>query len=231
MCGRFSNVIGVDILLDRFSVKVSSEYIKPSYNVTPMNTVSVIIFIQNTQERVFKNMQWGFIPSWSKEGNNSPRPINARSETLLETQMFTPSFKQNRCIIPLSGYYEWKKDRTDKIPYYIHFRSQEPFGLAGIYNTWTSNHDDQTDSFSILTTESNLTTKPIHNRMPVILDQDDEDTWFSINTDVTMLKKLLVPYPDDGMEAYPVSTYVNKPSNNSPKCIKPVKTNSLEDFF
>lgn len=150
--------------------------------------------------------------------------INARAETLLERAAFKRPFLSSRCLIPASGFYEWKTTEDGKkIPYYIHLKHDEIFSFAGFYETWhnpTSGQDVQ--SYAIITTEPNSVMEPIHNRMPVILPKDEEDVWLDQMTSVNELKVLLRSYPAPEMDAYPVSTLVNRPTTDSPDLIQPV---------
>ncbi len=241
MCGRFSQVMGSDILTDRFGIHEISDEIIPRYNIGPMSMVPVIFL--HDDRRFLKKMKWGFVPFWSKKLDIGNKMINARSESILENKSFSRSFKNQRCVVPVSGFYEWKKIGTRKLPFHIRLKSKEPFGLAGIFSDWEGD-DGNITTFSILTTEPNDLIESIHKRMPVILAKKYERTWLAKNSEISMVQNYLKPYPSEFMEAYMVSSIVNNPINESAKCIEPVsdiedvwKTqddedqSSLNDFF
>ncbi|MHA2029663.1 MAG: SOS response-associated peptidase [Candidatus Kariarchaeaceae archaeon] len=236
MCGRFSQVIGVDILLDRFNIQELEANVTNRYNVAPMTLVPIVI--EENKIRILRDMQWGFLPFWAKTKKGVNRPINAKIETVAQKGMFRDSFTKHRCIIPITGFYEWRKLETRKQPYYIKLKSNEIIALAGIFSTWY--HDDTLiRSFAILTTEPNDLISPIHNRMPVILNNENEAMWLSSQTDRNRLSEVCVPYASDNMELFLVDSYVNSPSNDSKECIVPLENQSipednqqdLEDFF
>jgi putative SOS response-associated peptidase YedK len=149
--------------------------------------------------------------------------INARVETVTEKQSFKAAFKKHRCLVIANGFYEWQKDKKRKIPVYIHLKSGNPFGFAGLYNVWTSPEGEKICTCTILTTESNEIISAIHDRMPVIVPRDKEDIWLDPEIeDVEILKGFLRPFPSDEMVLTRVSDRVNSPRYNSPENIKPL---------
>ncbi|MCH8906720.1 MAG: SOS response-associated peptidase, partial [Candidatus Heimdallarchaeota archaeon] len=177
------------------------------------------------------------------------KTFNSRSETLQEKKAFAHSFKNKRCIIPMSGFYEWKKTQLRKIPYYIHLKN-DILPVAAIYDHWKNNSDEIIKSFSIVTTDASDFIGPIHNRMPVILRPDQIDIWNSKDTSVEDLETCFTPYHDPNLKAYQVSSLVNHSKHNQPEVIRPLYKNeegepiyydpetqdiepqkSLEDFF
>lgn len=171
-------------------------------------------------------MKWGLVPSWSKDPAIGARMINARSETVAEKPAFRAAFKRRRCLVPASGFYEWKKPpetdkKAPKQPYYIHRAGDGLMTLAGLWEEWSSNDGEIIVSFTILTTTPNATMKPLHDRMPVIIAPDDRDRWINAENrdDVA---DLLQPFADDYLAAYPVSTIVNNARNEDPRCVEPV---------
>ena len=147
--------------------------------------------------------------------------INARAETLAEKASFKQPLKRTRCLIPADGFYEWKKDpnRRTKTPMRIVLKLGEPFAFAGLWDTWKDPEGKEIKSYTIITTNAIDVLKPIHDRMPVILKQEDEDAWLNPGMDVMKLMELLKPYPGK-MEAYPVSKLVNSPRNDTVECIQ-----------
>jgi len=157
--------------------------------------------------------------------------INARSETVSEKPAFRTAFKRRRCLIVTDGFYEWKKVEKQKQPFYF-CRSdypeggtashRPPFAFAGLWEHWQSPEGDTIDSCTILTTEASDLMEPIHNRMPVILDEPNYDSWLSPMSKPDLLETLLRPHSAQGMERYPVSSQVNRSANDSPDCIQPL---------
>lgn len=152
--------------------------------------------------------------------------INVRAETVAEKPTYKHSFEKKRCLIPASGFYEWKKLKDGKIPYYIHLKGRKLFAFAGFYSEWKNNRK-VLKTCSIITTSSNPTLKKIHDRMPVILEKKNEKKWIR-ETDKDKLKTLLKTFPAKTIEVYKVSTFVNSPKKNSKECINKVK--DLSDF-
>jgi putative SOS response-associated peptidase YedK len=149
--------------------------------------------------------------------------INARSESAHEKPAFRSAFKRRRCLIPADGFYEWRKEGSDKIPMFIHLKNRPIFALAGLWEIWHSGEGDEIRTCTILTTEANSFMETIHNRMPVILRKEDYDFWLSPDEQpVPALQALLKPFDPDAMTAYPVSKMVNRPNNDVPELIKPV---------
>ncbi|WP_256377882.1 SOS response-associated peptidase [Synechococcus sp. PCC 7502] len=152
--------------------------------------------------------------------------INARSETVSEKPSFRYAFKHRRCLIPTDGFYEWQRvegSKTKKQPYFFGLKDANIFAFAGLWERWESPEGDIIETCTILTTEANDVVRPIHDRMPVILDPKDYEIWLDPNlTSIDRLTPLLKPYPPEAMTAYPVSSNVNSPKNNTPECKQPV---------
>ncbi|KAA0547054.1 SOS response-associated peptidase [Bacillus sp. BGMRC 2118] len=222
MCGRFTLYADYRYLIDRFDIEaaIQEELYTPSYNVAPSQ--SVISVINDGVKNRLGKMRWGLIPSFANDHKTGYKMVNARAETLTEKPSFRHAYKKRRCLILADSIYEWKRlDAKTKQPMRIKLKSDDVFVMAGIWEKWISPTGESIFSCSIITTTVNETVAPIHDRMPVILQRDDEKKWLNpaIN-DVTSLNQLLVPYPSELMEAYEVAAFVNKPSNNSPNLIE-----------
>ena len=148
------------------------------------------------------------------------RMINARCETVAEKPAFRAAFKRRRCIIPASGFYEWKGKKSPKQPVHIHMMTDSVFGFAGLWETWKG-PDGPIESCTIITTEPNELTAEVHDRMPVILHSEDYLAWLA-SDDSEELRGLLIPYPADEMTMEPVSRYVSNARNDGPECLNPV---------
>jgi len=163
------------------------------------------------------------IPSWAKDPVIGSRMINARAESLAEKPSFRSAFRRRRCLVLADGFYEWRKDGARKTPMYIKLASGRPFAFAGLWENWFSPDGSNILSCTIITTQPNTLMEPIHNRMPVILPPEAYPVWLSPSEqDPARLSALLSPYPPAQMTAFPVSTLVNSPANDSPGCIIPL---------
>jgi putative SOS response-associated peptidase YedK len=217
MCGRYS-LVPSDNFAGRFDIEDQQLPLLPRYNVAPSQTMPVIV--SNSPNRAVE-MQWGLIPSWSKEPRVKFSTINARAETISTSPVFRGPFKSRRCLVPASGFYEWRQMNHGKQPYFIHLNSGELFAFAGLYDVWRGADGQELSTYTIITTAPNATVASIHNRMPVILRRDDEGIWLDKQTDSARLMSLLAPYPADEMEAYQVSRAVNDPANEDEELMQP----------
>ena len=165
------------------------------------------------------------IPSWAKDPSIGNRLINARAETLTEKPSFRSAFRRRRCLVLADGFYEWRQipGQKGKVPMYIQMKDRELFAFAGLWEHWNAPDGSHILSCTIITTSPNPLMEEIHNRMPVILPKEGYSLWLSPDEeDPQMLSELLRPYPHEEMMAYPVSTMVNSPANESPECIVPL---------
>jgi putative SOS response-associated peptidase YedK len=152
-------------------------------------------------------------------------PINAKAETLAEKPMFSGLLKNKRCLVPASGFYEWKKDGKRKIPYYIHLKESSLFAIAGLYDVWYDAFNEVHPTYTIITTESNDLVAPLHDRMPVILKREDENRWLASDAPTSAeMKEILGPYPPGEMAVYPVSSRVNSSDIDDEQLILPLVT-------
>jgi len=221
MCGRFTLTVSPDELQAAFPNFHIPHDIPPSYNIAPSQPIPVVA---NDGKNALDFFRWGLIPSWTKEDQLGKFTlINARSETVAEKASFKTSFRRRRCLILADGFFEWSKSISGKgkTPYYITLKDQSPFAFAGLWDIWYSPEGDPLKSACILTTTPNDLVKPIHDRMPVIIPSEKYAEWLKPEEgQPEEFQPLLVPYPPESMQAYPVSTYVNSPKNNSPQCIQ-----------
>jgi putative SOS response-associated peptidase YedK len=221
MCGRFTLTLSPEDLQAAFPNFDIPSDVPPSYNIAPSQPIPVVV---NDGTNKLDFYTWGLIPSWTKPENFGKYSlINARSETAAEKPSFRSSFKRKRCLILCDGFFEWSKSNSGKgkTPYYISMKDHSAFAFAGLWETWNSPDGGSIKTACILTTQPNLLVKPIHDRMPVILSSDSYQVWLNEKeVQPADLQELMKPYPDEAMQAYPVSTYVNSPKNNSPQCIQ-----------
>ena len=221
MCGRYS-LIYIDDLGKRFRIFIPTLGIRSHYNVAPSQMMPVIV--RNEHDEMVM-MQWGLIPNWVKDPKKSMHPVNAKAETLTERPMFCGLLKNRRCLVPASGFYEWRKEGKRKIPYYIHLNNSPLFAIAGLYDVWYDACNEPHPTYTIITTNANELVAPLHDRMPVILRQEDEYRWLAGDTPTPdEMKKMLGPYPPGEMDAYPVSSRVNSPDVDDELLIRPLAT-------
>ncbi|MFH1836479.1 MAG: SOS response-associated peptidase [Methanobacteriota archaeon] len=215
MCGRFSLIYNLEELKERFRIQQIKLSWNPRYNIAP--TQDVLAVFEDSGELVADSFTWGLVPHWAKEARLGGL-INARAESADEKPSFRESFKNRRCLILASGFFEWRKFSGGKQPYFIKLKSGDPFAFAGLFDIW----HDELKTCTILTTKPNAVVKPIHERMPVILSPESENSWLEFS-DVDSLKKLLTPYPPEEMEAYPISKEVNNPETEGSTIIERIQ--------
>ena len=220
MCGRYTLRTPVETLAEEFGISDPLPEIPTRYNIAPTQEVAVVL--EEDEERKLEMLRWGLIPSWADDPAVGNKMINARSETAAEKPSFRTAFRKRRCLILADGFYEWQKTNGGKQPYYIRMEDGSPFAFAGLWESWDK-YGGEIRSCTILTTDANEMVGEVHHRMPVILPPETYDLWLDPDMRETgLLLDLLRPYPDDGMEAYPVSRFVNSPSNDDERCVESV---------
>jgi putative SOS response-associated peptidase YedK len=221
MCGRFTQA-DLDKLDETLFQLFGISSSEPRYNIAPTQNAAVIR--EGNRGRTIEPLRWGLIPSWANDPKIAMRTINARAESIADKPAFKESFRQRRCVIPASGFYEWKKSGSKKQPYFIHPPSGH-FAFAGLWDQWFSHQEGPVETFTIITTDANDALRDLHDRMPVILGADAIDAWLDPETrDLTELQTFLHPAPSTLTDFHPVSTFVNKVANEGPTCIEPVDT-------
>lgn len=222
MCGRLSTGgFKVKDLIDVFGLyNVSS--LEERYNVAP--TLQIPVIRERDHERYLETLRWGFIPHWAKDKSIGSRMINARMETVAEKPSFKKPFQYQRCIIPVSGFYEWKAESKSKTPFYIHRADEQPLTFAGLWEHWVDKETGEIiESCTIITTKANTQLEVIHDRMPVILDYEVAKEWLAADVDAPeKLKEILENPGAVELDLYPVSDYVNNAKNEGDRCIERV---------
>lgn len=219
MCYRVSrDFTDVDVRKTKeFGVtKVLSEFLS-SYNVTITQKIPVIV----PGSRILDLYQWGLIPHWANDSRIGDKLANARSETLLEKPMFRDSFKKKRCLVLVSGFFEWDKNKN---PYYIQVKEKKIFALAGLYDEWKDEDGKIIKTATVITCEPNSFIKKLHNRMPVILSSENYDKWLT-SDDINEVQKLLKPFDDNLIYGFEVTRKANSVKNNSPDILLPIDSN------
>jgi putative SOS response-associated peptidase YedK len=206
-----------EALAERFHALPPPELFVPTYNAAPAQGQLTIL---QAQPRAITVSAWGFVPAWA-DGRHDVKPlINARAETVATKPFFRDAFKKKRCLVLADSFYEWQRVGTRKVPYRIAFKTEEPFAFAGIWSTVHDAHGKEQQTFAIITTEANALVAQIHNRMPVILHERDEEDWLNPQLPLAEAQALLVPFPAELLTAYEVSPRVNSPAHNTPELIQ-----------
>jgi len=196
--------------------------IEPNYNVAPSLHMPVIL--EKEGERKLDRYRWGLVPFWADDVNTGYSMINARAESLAQKRSFSKPFKSQRCIVPVNGFYEWKRAGSSKIPHYITSKSSPLMHFAGLYEQWESPEGETVNSYTIITTEANKPVSELHDRMPAMLLPEEFTDWLDPeNRDTGALQDLLRPWPDDDIEYYRVSTDVNNVRNNGEQLLEPYR--------
>lgn len=220
MCGRFVQKSERKIITEEFYVQEFLDDVFISYNVAPGQNAGVIT---NDGKNRYALIRWGLVPSWADDIQIGYKMINARAETVSQKPSFRSAFSKRRCLIPADGFYEWKKEGSFKVPFYIYNKSENPISLAGLWETWNDPEGNPLKTFTIITTEANDALKDIHSRMPVIIPPEKRSTWLDPEmSEKDRLLGLLIPYGKTELVSHKVSRIVNSPKNNSPECVRPV---------
>jgi putative SOS response-associated peptidase YedK len=220
MCGRVYQTYTDEELSFRYLNKQPLTLdLSPAYNLCPTETSPVLRLVEG--RRQFEKMRWQLVPATEPAFATKLSTINARSETVFRTPLYRDLVTRQRCIVPLSGFFEWKQDGNRKRPFKIHLRDEPIMSVAGIWDTWHPGTPEERRSFSILTTRANEFMSVIHNRMPVILGPPDEEEWLDAEIHETdMLKRFFEPCPSSWLMAAEVSPLVNSPRNNGPAVLE-----------
>ena len=217
MCGRYTLTDPGQLSL-RFDVGVTDDAVLPRYNIAPSQLVPAIV--EGPEGRALQQMRWGFQPAWAAPAANRPAPINARAETLLERPLFRGAVARRRCLIVADGFYEWQDvGRGPKQPVYMRLRTGGLFAFAGLY----ADAGEGPATCAIITTAPNDVIKPIHNRMPAILEPAQEAAWIDpLLTDPAAVLACLRPFPAEQIITFPVSRLVSDVRNDGPRLIEPL---------
>ncbi|MEO1199355.1 MAG: SOS response-associated peptidase [Pseudomonadota bacterium] len=222
MCGRYLLTLPPEVMRQIFRYREMPNF-PQRYNVAPTQPIPVVIALPGG-ERSFRLMRWGLLPSWVKDPKGFPLLINARSEQAATKPAFRAAMRRRRCLIPADGFYEWQRaPNGKKQPFFVRRADEGPMTFAGIWETYSDPEGGEIDTAAILTTDANATLAPIHDRMPVILDDADYDRWLDVDhTTPDDLRDLMRPAEDNAVIAYPVSTRVNRVANDDPGLLEPL---------
>lgn len=223
MCGRFYLEAEMLALESEFDILDQGLDLSPRYNIAP--STNILTITQLDQKNQVEFMRWGLVPFWSKGIDPRYSMFNARAETLTSKPAFKKPFKRSRCLIPASGYYEWRTEAGVKQPYAIAREDGKLLALAGVWDSW---HDDKTqiNSCTIITKEACPQLADLHERMPVVISHDAYNDWLDPAIEDTDYLHNLLRYSDTMDFAYwPVSPAVNSPRHDTAELIKPLSEN------
>ena len=234
MCGRFVSATAPADLAGYFGTAAPEVDLPRNFNVAPTMDVYAVVGDRSdsgSPGRRLDTFRWGLVPSWAKDERIGNRMINARAETIDSKQSFRAAFRRRRCLVPATGFYEWRTltnlhgGRPAKQPVFIHRGDGEPLAMAGLWEQWRGPDRDWSEvlhSVTVVTTEANGFMQPIHDRMPVLLARRHWEEWLDPgNEDVDHLKALLVPAPEGLLAAHEVDPLVGNVRNNGPALIEP----------
>jgi putative SOS response-associated peptidase YedK len=204
MCGRFVLHSHPDVVALYFGLSHVPAY-APRYNIAPSLPVLIV------RREGAALVRWGFVPHWARESSIGARLINARAETVSRKPAFRDAYRSRRCLVPANGFYEWQRGAARKQPYYVAPAHGELFAFAGLWERWRD-----LETCTILTTEANEAMRPIHERMPAILDQDLQADWLAGRDAV------LRPCAPGAIRAWPVGPAVNNARHESPDLVRPL---------
>lgn len=224
MCGRFASNLTWQQLHEIYGIVApqpppAAADARPLYNIAPTQSVPVVR-LNSAGQRELALLRWGLIPSWSKDAKIGYRLFNARAETVATAPSFRAAFKRRRCLVPATGFYEWKRLDGDKQPYFIGLRDRAPLAFAGLWERWDKG-EAPLETVTIITGEPNALVAEIYDRMPVILDPADYEAWLHAG-DTAIPQALLQPFPSQLMAAYPVGKRVNSAKNDDPTVMEPM---------
>ncbi len=221
MCGRFN--ITADPLARLIMDLVGLEYIgQTNLNLAPTETVHVIRIDADGQPELVP-MRWWLTPFWAKELSAKYSMFNAKAETAHKSAAFKEPYQKRRCVVPISGFYEWCRENNQKVPYFIVPQDQDGLLLAGLWDRWYNKEaDEELLSFTILTTAANDALKFVHRRQPVMLSMEEATRWLDASLSTGELEHLFTSRLPVGLEAIPVSTHVNNARNKDERCVQPI---------
>ena len=225
MCGRFTQMFTwaeVHAFSQPLTNSPPADNLQPRYNVAPTQDVLVVrLNAEGRRESV--RLKWGLVPAWAKDTSGAARCINARAETVDTLASFRDAFKKRRCLVLASGFYEWRKvTPKEKQPHYITAKDGKPMAFAGVWERWTPKDGGAPiETVAIITTESNSLLRVLHDRMPVVLDEQDHPKWLGeVAATADELKAMLRPYPSEKMQLWPVDKRVGNVKNDDPSLVE-----------
>jgi len=230
MCGRFTLRTPADVLMQTFQTLDFPE-LQPRWNIAPTQQIVAVTTGETDGPRRHAGwFRWGLVPFWADDPSIGSKMLNARSETVADKPAFRAAFRKRRCLIPADGFYEWQKlSSGKKQPWWIHQAGEQPFAMAGLWESWTPGQNQTSPpdtepllTCTILTTDASSDLRGLHDRMPVILAPEAWHAWLNPQTQPEFLKQLMKPASPGTLQLTCVSQLVNRPTPDSPQCLTPV---------
>ena len=219
MCGRYIITSPPEALRALFAYEEQPNF-PPRYNVAPTQPIAIVRVVEG--RRHFALVRWGLLPPWVKDPKTFTLLINARGESAIDKPAFRAAMRRRRCLIPADGFYEWQTVGGRKRPFFVRAKFGVPFAFAGLWETWTGPNGEELETAAIVTTTANRALAPIHGRMPVIVPPEAFDLWLNTaDVDARSAMALIAPAPDELLDAYEISTAVNRAANDDPALINP----------
>jgi putative SOS response-associated peptidase YedK len=220
MCGRYAVTTAPEAMRALFRYLEQPNF-PPRHNVAPTQPVAIVRMAEGNRE--FALVRWGLIPGWVKDPRGFSLLINARGESVLDKPAFRNAMKRRRCLFPADGFYEWKRDGERRQPWFVRLKSGQPMAFAGLWETWSGPNGEEMETAAIVTTTASRSIAHIHDRMPVIVAPEAFDFWLDPNVDARSAAAVIAPAPDAALEAYEVSSAVNRTANDSPGLLEPLR--------
>ena len=218
MCGRYAVTSAPEAIRALFGYPEQPNF-PPRYNIAPTQPIAIVRMVDG--KRQFALVRWGLLPPWVKDPKNFSLLVNARGESIRDKPAFSAAVKRRRCLVPADGFYEWKATKSRRQPYFVRAKSGGPIAFAGLWETWIGPNGEELDTAAIVTTRANRTLGEIYERMPVIVPPEAFNLWLDCaNVDVETAMILVAPAPDAMLEAYEVSTAVNRTANDNPALVE-----------
>jgi putative SOS response-associated peptidase YedK len=223
MCGRIVLKAPARQIAQEFDLATVAAELAPRYNIAPTQPVSAVL-IGADGRHALRSLRWGLIPSWSHNPRDGAPLFNARSETVAQKPAFREAFAARRCLVPIDGFYEWRRHDRDRQPFYFAAADGRLLALAGVWSRWQDPDGEVIESCSVLTTTANALVSPVHHRMPVIIPLDERQRWLTTPAaEAAHLAPLLTPAPADLLRMHAVAPAVNRAGHDGPELIAPVE--------
>ena len=219
MCGRFSLAVSKERINKQFNLSIKED-LEQRYNIAPTQTAYVI---SNNEPKLLQKMTWGLVPYWSKDSNLNSNLINARSEGIASRPSFRIPIRKRRCLILADGFYEWRKEGRNRIPYRIVHNSNKIMAMAGIWDVWQTPEGIDLTTFAILTTKPNAEMKMVHDRMPVILSTEEAQQHWLTDLKLGETLDMLQTLGEGQLDVFPVSQKVNSTTFNKAELYQPIQ--------
>ncbi len=222
MCGRITQHLDLETLFAMYGLSPGTPVpdLAPRYNGCP--TQDFAVARSDGEKLAVTKLRWGLVPPWAKDPRSGARMINARSETVREKPAFRAAFRSRRCVVPVNGWFEWRREGGEKQPYWIRPADTEVFSLAGLWERWEKG-EEPLETFTILTTAASPALADVHHRQPVIVEAGDIDEWLGPASPVSRLVEMAGGAHAGPFDRWPVSRAVNDARNDAPDLVHPVE--------